>query len=40
MKRLKSVLARLPGWVASVLMIGFALLWTYWGVAEMYHEGW
>jgi hypothetical protein len=21
-------------------MIGFALLWTYWGTAEMYHEGW
>jgi hypothetical protein len=21
-------------------MIGFTALWTYWGTAEMYHEGW
>jgi len=33
-------LARLPGWAASILMIFFSAVWTYWGVAEMYHEGW
>ena len=26
--------------VASVLMIFFTVFWTYWGVAEMFHEGW
>ena len=25
---------------ASVLMILMTVFWTYWGVAEMYHEGW
>jgi len=31
---------RLPGYVAAGLMILVASLWTYWGVAEMYYEGW
>jgi hypothetical protein len=30
----------LPGWIASVVMILVTLLWTFWGTAEMYHEGW
>ncbi len=35
-----STMKRLPGWIASVLMILFTVLWTFWGAAEMYHEGW
>jgi hypothetical protein len=35
-----SVARRLPGWIASGLMIFFTTLWTFWGIAEMYHEGW
>lgn len=26
--------------VASVVLIAIAALWTFWGTAEMYHEGW
>ncbi len=40
MKKSKQTLAKLPGWVASVLMIFFSTFWTYWGAGEMYHEGW
>ncbi|MGC9349988.1 MAG: DUF7670 domain-containing protein [Anaerolineae bacterium] len=40
MKSEKRQLAKVPGWIASVLMIFVTVLWTYWGVAEMYHEGW
>jgi len=39
-KTLKSILPGLPGWIASVLMIFFTTFWTYWGIGEMYHEGW
>ena len=31
---------RLPGLIAASLMIMVTLFWTFWGVAEMYHEGW
>jgi len=31
---------RLPGYIATGLMIASTALWTFWGVAEMYHEGW
>ncbi len=31
---------RLPGWIAAGLMIFFTTLWTFWGTAEMFHEGW
>ena len=37
---MKKVISRLPGRIASGLMILVTLLWTYWGAAEMYHEGW
>lgn len=40
MERIKEILPKLPGWLASVLMIAFTVLWTFWGAAEMYHEGW
>ena len=30
----------MPGALASGLMIVFTTLWTFWGAAEMYHEGW
>jgi hypothetical protein len=36
----KTKLLRIPAWIASVLMILFTTLWTYWGANEMYHEGW
>jgi hypothetical protein len=31
---------RLPGYVATALVICVTSLWTLWGVAEMYYEGW
>ena len=31
---------RLPGYVATGLVILTTALWTFWGVAEMYYEGW
>jgi len=40
MKWLKANLKKLPGWIASIVMIGIVLFWTYWGAGEMYHEGW
>ena len=40
MELAKKILPRLPGWIASVLMILFTTVWTYWGAGEMYHEGW
>lgn len=40
MRQRRRIGARLPGWIASILMIGFTLLWSVWGTAEMYHEGW
>lgn len=40
MEFIKKVLPRLPGWIASILMIFFSVFWTYWGINEMYHEGW
>jgi hypothetical protein len=40
MKLDKRLVRRLPGWGASVLMIFFTGLWTFWSAAEMYHEGW
>ena len=40
MKLTRKTLARVPGWSASVLMVVVTVFWTYWGIAEMYHEGW
>jgi len=31
---------RLPGHVATGLVILTTTLWTFWGMAEMYYEGW
>lgn len=31
---------RIAGNVAVVLLVAVTTLWTYWGVAEMYYEGW
>ncbi len=31
---------RLPGYIAKGLMIVVTTFWVYWGVGEMYHEGW
>jgi Flp pilus assembly protein protease CpaA len=40
MEFVKKTAPRLPGCGAAVLMIFFTAFWTYWGIAEMYHEGW
>jgi hypothetical protein len=37
---LRQILRRLPGYLAAGLMILLTGVWTFWGVAEMYHEGW
>jgi hypothetical protein len=34
------LILRLPGFIATGLMIIFTTFWAYWGSAEMYHEGW
>ena len=39
-KLIKGNLYNLPGLIVSSLMILFTLFWTFWGTAEMYHEGW
>jgi hypothetical protein len=31
---------RLPGYIATALVIVTTSLWTFWGVGEMYYEGW
>lgn len=31
---------RLPGWVATSLIILTTSLWTFWGISELYYEGW
>jgi hypothetical protein len=31
---------RLPGYIATGLVILTTTLWTFWGMAEMYYEGW
>lgn len=40
MNRVNNRLKQMPGMIASGLMILVTTLCTYWGVAEMYHEGW
>ena len=40
MNRVNERLKQMPGLIASGLMILVTTLCTYWGVAEMYHEGW
>ena len=31
---------QLPGWIAAALLSLATTLWTFWGVGEMYYEGW
>jgi len=31
---------RLPGYMATGLVVLATALWTFWGVGEMYYEGW
>jgi hypothetical protein len=31
---------KLPGHIATALVITVTMLWTYWGFGEMYYEGW
>ncbi len=37
MKRIRS---KVPGNIAFILMLLISSLWTFWGVSEMFHEGW
>ncbi len=37
MKRIRS---KIPGNIAFILMLLISSLWTFWGVSEMFHEGW
>jgi hypothetical protein len=30
----------LPMIITSLMALAFMLIWTFWGIAEMYHEGW
>lgn len=39
-KKTRDILLHFPGWTASVLMILVVYFWSFWGGAEMYHEGW
>ncbi|UCC73441.1 MAG: hypothetical protein JSV86_02440 [Gemmatimonadota bacterium] len=36
----KGLKRKLPGYVATALMILVTILWTFWSVGEMYYEGW
>ncbi len=38
--RTKGAPGPIPGLVATLLLIAVTALWTFWGVAEMYYEGW
>jgi len=31
---------RIPGYIATGLLVLATMLWTFWGVGEMYYEGW
>ena len=31
---------RIPGYLATLLAIALSAMWTWWGVAELYYEGW
>lgn len=37
---MKYFFRRLPGYLAFLLMFIETAFWTFWGTAEMYHEGW
>lgn len=37
---IKKILPRVPGLLASIMMVLLSAFWTYWGANEMYHEGW
>ena len=36
----KGLKYRLPGYIGTGLLILATSLWTFWGVGEMYYEGW
>ncbi len=40
MDRVKGMMWRGAVWLASAFMIAMTALWTFWGTAEMFHEGW
>lgn len=40
MERLKEIVWRGAIGLASAFMIAMTALWTFWGTAEMFHEGW
>ncbi|PWH15734.1 MAG: hypothetical protein DDG60_05285 [Anaerolineae bacterium] len=40
MNLMKSFTPRLPGCLAAALMTLTTCLWTFWGISELYYEGW
>lgn len=38
--RLTQRIALSPGTLALILCVLVVCLWTFWGAAEMFHEGW
>jgi len=38
--RLRTAREKLPGYLATALVIVVTTLWTFWGMVEMYYEGW
>jgi hypothetical protein len=36
----RELIKRIPGWVATTLVVLVTSAWTLWGVVEMYYEGW
>ncbi len=37
---LSHLMPRLPGYIGAWLLILVTSLWTFWGMGEMYYEGW
>lgn len=40
MKSKNSFWINVPGWLVNGIMVLLTVFWTFWGINEMYHEGW
>jgi hypothetical protein len=38
--RRRDLMKRIPGWLATALVVVVTSAWTLWGMVEMYYEGW
>jgi hypothetical protein len=36
----RNVVERIPGWLATTLVVLVTTAWTFWGMVELYYEGW